>query len=94
MVNRSNRTSARSTIIKLNSGKIVQRHLDHIRTRSMSEVESKLPELVLPPLEENSPHVDNPVNEPVENPNGNNNQPLRRSSRHRNPPNRYSPSIS
>ena len=85
----------RSYLIKLNSGKIVRRHLDHIRTRSKSEVESQLPELVLPPLEENnSPHGDNSVNEPVETPNGNNNQPLRRSSRHRNPPNRYSTSIS
>ena len=85
-----------SYFIKLSSGKIVRRHLDHVQIRSMPESESQLPELVLPPIEEaNNPLiVDNPVNEPVQNPNGKGNQSVHRSSRHRNPPNRYSPHIS
>ena len=42
----------------------------------MPESESQLPELVLPPIEEanDPPNVDNPVNKPVQNPNGKGNQ--------------------
>ena len=46
----------------------------------MRHIESQLRELVLPPIEDanNPPNVGNPVNEPVQNPNGNHH--VRRSS--------------
>ena len=76
----------RTYLVKLNLGKTVRRHLNHVKARKNNAVELPKDDFIMPPIELSDeldtpeiPHSDKPV--------------VRRSGRHTGPPDRYTPGV-
>ena len=78
----------RTYLVKLNLGKTVRRHLNHVKARKNDAVELPKDDFIMPPIEL-SDEIDTPelpdihIDEPV----------VRRSTRHTGPPDRYTPGV-